>query len=146
MFVSVVSSEVAGDHVPPAGAVGTGGALVRLLPRVSPLVGGEMVRPAEDLAAHLAAVGLVAGVESHMTGEHVTPGEGSLADLAEVGSAASANTRVSGARLSTATVNRFVQIIISIQSFASANIWTESKLNTKSLKVQKRPKRILIHV
>ena len=41
--------DLPGDHVPPAGAVGTGGALVRLLPRVSPLVGGEMVRPAEDL-------------------------------------------------------------------------------------------------
>ena len=104
-----------------------------------------MVRPAEDLPAHLAAVGLVAGVESHVTGEHVTPGEGSLADLAEVGSAASANTRVSGARLSTVTVNRSVQIIILFQSFASANLWTGSILITKSLKVQKRPKRILVH-
>ena len=49
MFVSVVSPEVASDHVPPAGAVGTGGTLVGLLPGVGPLVGGEMVRPAEHL-------------------------------------------------------------------------------------------------
>ena len=49
VVVSVVSPEVPGDHVPPAGAVGTGGALVGLLPGVGPLVGGEMVRPAEHL-------------------------------------------------------------------------------------------------
>ena len=36
---------VPGDHVPPAGAVGAGGALVGLLPRVGPLVGGQVVRP-----------------------------------------------------------------------------------------------------
>ena len=38
-----------GDHVPPAGAVGAGGALVRLLACVGALVGGEVVRPAEHL-------------------------------------------------------------------------------------------------
>ena len=106
MFVSVVSPEMTGDHVSPAGAVRTGGTLVRFLPCVSPLVGGEMVRPAEHLAAHLAAVGLVAGVEPHVPGEHVAPSECSLANLTEVSSAANTNTRVSGARLTTLTVNR----------------------------------------
>ena len=113
-----MSPEVAGDHVPPAGAVWTGGTLVRFLPCVSPLVGGEVVRPAEDLPAHLAAVGLVPGVEPHVAGQHVTAGEGSLADLTEVGSASSTNTRVRGARLTTITVNSSVQITRVFQSFS----------------------------
>ena len=103
MLVSVVSPEVSGDHVPPAGAVGAGWALVGFLPRVSPLVGGEMVGPAEDLPAHLAAVGLVARVEPHVAGEHVAAGEGSLADLAEVGPAAG-GLGLRGPRLGTVTV------------------------------------------
>ena len=41
--------DLPGDHVPPAGAVGAGGALVRLLACVGALVGGEVVRPAEHL-------------------------------------------------------------------------------------------------
>ena len=104
MVVSVVSPEMPGDHVPPAGAVGTGGALVWLLPGVCPLVSGEMVRPAEHLSAHLAAVRLVPGVEPHVPGQHVTPGEGSLADLAQVGSAGG-RAGLRGARLDTATVS-----------------------------------------
>ena len=99
-----MSPEVASDHIPPAGAVGTGGTLVRFLPCVSPLVRGEMVGPAEHLAAHLAAVGFVSRVESHMPGQHVTPGEGSLADFAQVGSAGGC-AGLRGARLSSVTVS-----------------------------------------
>jgi len=76
---------VSGDHVPPAGAVGAGGALVRLLACVGALVGGEVVRPAEHLAAHPAGVGLDAGVEPHVPGQHVAPREAPLAHVAEVG-------------------------------------------------------------
>ena len=111
MVVSVVSSEVPGDHVPPAGAVGAGGTLVRFLPRVSPLVGGEVVRPAEHLATHLAAVRLVARVEPHVAGEHVAAGEGSLADLAEVGPAAG-GLGLRGPRLGTVTVRYFKPLLL----------------------------------
>ena len=38
------------DHVPPAGAVGAGRALVGLLPGVGPLVRGQVVRAAEHLS------------------------------------------------------------------------------------------------
>ena len=111
MVVSVVSSEVPGDHVPPAGAVGAGGTLVRFLPRVSPLVGGEVVRPAEHLPTHLAAVRLVARVEPHVAGEHVAAGEGSLADLAEVGPAAG-GLGLRGPRLGTVTVRYFKPLLL----------------------------------
>ena len=104
MIVSVVSAKVPGDHVSPAGAVGTGGTLVRLLSRVSPLVGGEVVGPAEDLPAHGAGVGLDARVEPHVPGQHVTPGEGSLADFTQVG-AAGGRAGLRGARLRTVTVS-----------------------------------------
>jgi len=76
---------MSGDHVSPAGAVGTGGTLVRFLPCVSPLVGGEVVRPAEHLSTHRAGVGLDPGVESHVPGQHVTAGEASLTDITKVG-------------------------------------------------------------
>jgi len=76
---------MSGDHVPPAGAVGTGGALVWLLPGVGPLVSGEMVRPAEHLSAHRAGVRLDPRVEPHVPGQHVAPGEASLTDITEAG-------------------------------------------------------------
>lgn len=72
------------DHVPPAGAVGAGRALVGLLPSVGPLVSGEVVRPGEHLTTHPAGVGLDASVEPHVPGQHVTPGEASLTNVAEV--------------------------------------------------------------
>ena len=73
------------DHVPPAGGVGAGRALVRLLPRVGPLVRGEVVRSAEHLLTHPAGVGLESGVETHMPRQHVAPREAPPADLTEVG-------------------------------------------------------------
>ena len=48
-YHSRLRPDLPGDHVPPAGAVGAGGALVRLLACVGALVGGEVVRPAEHL-------------------------------------------------------------------------------------------------
>ena len=80
-----MSANVSCDHVPPAGAVGAGRALVGLLPCVGPLVSGEMVRPAEDLPAHRAGVRLDPRVEPHVPGQHVTPGEASLTDITEIG-------------------------------------------------------------
>ena len=74
-----------GDHVSPAGRVGTGRALVRLLPGVSPLVGGQVVAPAEHLVAHPARVGLEAGVQAHEAGQHVAPGKTAVAYFTEVG-------------------------------------------------------------
>lgn len=75
---------MSGDHVPPAGAVGTGGTLVGLLPRVGPLVGGEMVRPAEDLTTDCAGVRFDPGVKPHVPGQHVTAGETSLTNITKV--------------------------------------------------------------
>ena len=72
------------DHVPPAGAVGAGRALVGLLPCVGPLVNGEMVRPGELLTTHPAGVGLDPSVDPHVTGQLVTPVEASLTNVAEV--------------------------------------------------------------
>lgn len=72
------------DHVPPAGAVGAGRALVGLLPSVGPLVRGQVVRAAEHLATHPAGVGLDAGVEPHVPGQHVAAGEAPLTNVAKV--------------------------------------------------------------
>ena len=90
------------DHIPPAGAVGAGRALVGLLPGVGPLVRGQVVRAAEHLvvlrhyypgimwsppaylATHPTGVGLDAGVEPHVPGQHVTPSEAPLTNVAKV--------------------------------------------------------------
>lgn len=79
-----MGAHVSCDHVPPAGAVGAGRALVGLLPSVGPLVGGEVVRPGEHLAAHPAGVGLDASVEPHVPGQHVAPCEAPLTNVTEV--------------------------------------------------------------
>ena len=49
MFVSVVSSEVACDHITTTSTVGTWWALVGFLTSVCPLVGGQVVRSTEHL-------------------------------------------------------------------------------------------------